>query len=349
MRFPPVRLFIFFAAGVIGVWFVGSLRADIVETTNGARLLGQVVKVTHGKVYLRTDYAGTLVIKQKKITRVETGKPFEVRMKNGRRLHGRISGKSRDLQVVIGSGAVRTTLDRLSAAWPAGKRVPVGIRPDYQWTYEVSVNLNGKTGNHNQLGAAYGAKATLTRLKDTLVLRTNYDRQVTDSVTSADQFRAGADYTNNYSQRNSWYMRDVGGYDRVRDVSAYDTAAVGAGYDFIRSDHQVLTGRSGLAYRYENYTDPENPDLSSVGVDLGLDYTLPMNDARLTARLAVVPTFESVTNVHVTQETDLDLPLAKSPWKLRLGLSNDYASRPANQVKKLDTTYFASFVLSWRH
>lgn len=331
------------------VWLSGgALRADVVETKNGAHLVGQVKKIAGGKVYLGTDFAGTIAIRQDQIVRLETDKPVVVRLKSGQRLHGRLSGRKGTVDVAGAAGPVHTSVEKIAASWPAGKPRPAGIKPARQWSYELTVDLNGKSGNHNQIGAAYGAKATLTRLKDTLVLRTSYNRQVTDKVKSADQFDAGIDYTNNYSAKNSWYARDVGGFDRVRDVSAYDTAAVGAGYDFIRSVHQVFTGRTGIAYRYENYTDPENPDLSSVGIDLGLNYTLHLPNALLKSRLAVVPTFQSMTNVGITQETDLDVPISKSMWKVRLGISNNYASRPAVGLKKLDTIYFARLVLDWR-
>src|SRR5438552_18524390 len=39
-------------------------RADIVETKNGSRLVGSVTQIENGKIHLKTDYAGDLVIKQ---------------------------------------------------------------------------------------------------------------------------------------------------------------------------------------------------------------------------------------------------------------------------------------------
>ncbi len=348
MRFASARL-VTVAWVFLALILAIPLRADVITTRSGARLVGWVAKITKDKVYMTTSYAGVLVILRRQIASLQTEAPMIVRLKSGRHLTGRLSA-SGDRILVSGSagGAVPTTLGEIAASWPKGKPLPSGIRPDHQWTYEVSVDLNGKSGNRSQLGAAYGATATLTRPRDTLVLATNYNHQVTDQAVSADQFKAGIDYTNNYTDRNSWYARDVGGYDRIRDVSGYDTAATGAGYDFIRDVRQILTARTGVAYRYENYTDPATPDLRSVGLDLGLNYQLHLSDAQLTSRIAIVPTFESNTNLHITHETDLDLPLAASAWKLRVGVANDFSSRPADQVRRLDTTYFARLVLSWR-
>ena len=41
-----------------------SAFADTVETKNGSKLVGTITKIDGGDVYLKTDYAGDLVIKQ---------------------------------------------------------------------------------------------------------------------------------------------------------------------------------------------------------------------------------------------------------------------------------------------
>ena len=324
------------------------MRADVVETSDGTHLVGHVTKIADGKVYVDTDFAGPVAILQTHIVRLETEAPVAVRLVTGQRYDGRLSGTNGQIQVAAATGPVSTTVSEIAATWAAGAPDPQSIKPAAHWAYEVSVDLNGKSGNHNQLGTAYGARATLTRLKDTLVLSTNYNRQITDGVKSADQFKAGADYSDNYSEKKSWYARDEGGYDRIKDLSAYNLAAVGAGYDFIKQVHQTLTGRVGLAFRYEDYTDPATRNTRSISLDLGLNHRLQLDNALLTTRLAVVPALEDLTDVRIAQETDCDIPLSKSAWKLRLGVSNDYTSRPADDVRKLDTTYFGRLVLSWK-
>jgi hypothetical protein len=44
----------------------------------------------------------------------------------------------------------------------------------------------------------------------------------------------------------------------------------------------------------------------------------------------------------------LELPIASTQWKLRVGVANDYNSQPGRGVDKLDTTYFTRLVLSWK-
>ena len=42
------------------------------------------------------------------------------------------------------------------------------------------------------------------------------------------------------------------------------------------------------------------------------------------------------------------MPLAGGDrWKVQLGMSNDYTSRPNGDLEKMDTTYFTRFLLEW--
>ena len=44
----------------------------------------------------------------------------------------------------------------------------------------------------------------------------------------------------------------------------------------------------------------------------------------------------------------LELPTANPAWKLRLGVNNDYNSKPGKGVDKMDTGYFTRLVLNWK-
>lgn len=321
-----------------------SLRADVIETKNGTRLVGRVTGIKDGKVHVNTDFAGPIVVAQSKVVRITTDRPVAVRLVDGKRYDGRLVSAHGALQVATTTGLVETTVARIAASWKAGAPEPGTVPPHYHWTYEASVNITGKNGNHSQFGSAYGITATLKRKRDTLVLSSNYNRQTTDGVKSADQFRAGADYSDNFARGESWYARDTIGFDRVKELSLYNTAAIGGGYDVIKQPHQTLTLRAGLAHRYEKYEDNVAPSISALGLDLELNHVLKLSNSLLTTHISVVPAFEKFRNFIITQETDFDVPLAKSRWKVRLGFSDNYVSEPPPGIKKLDTTYYGSLV-----
>jgi putative salt-induced outer membrane protein YdiY len=327
----------------------GRLGADVVEIKNGARIIGQVSKIEGGSVVVVTDYAGTITIKQSEVSMISTDAPVAVRFANGTRIDGTMATAGEG-KVKVGNseGAFTAEISKVAASWAAGGRDPQIVALERGWAYESAVDASGKSGNRSQLGTALSLRATLAGAKDKLQFYTAYDRQVTDAQKSADQFKAGSDYQSNFSGKSSWYVRDEGGFDRIKDVELYNVAAVGMGYDLVKAPKQMLTGRFGLSFRYEGYKNPTTVDVKSAGLDFGFSHRFELGDSLIINRLAIVPAFQDIGNFRLTHESFYELPMSKPSWKLRLGLSNDYNSKPGRGVEKMDTGYFTRLVLSWK-
>ncbi len=324
------------------------LSADVVETKNGSRLVGKVTAIGGGSVTLSTDYAGALTIKQSDVVAITTDAPVAVRLASGTRIDGKVATTGGALTVTGADGVITTSVDKVAASWATGGKDPAIAALERGWAYEAAVDVSGKTGNKEQLGTGFSFRATLAGSQDTLQFYSAYDRQVSDGVKSADQFKAGLDYANNFSGRKSWYVRDEAGFDRVKDIELYNVAGAGLGYDFIKEAKQTLTGRAGLSFRYAGYKNPVTQDVKSAGMDFGLTHKLQMENSILRNSLTYVPAFDDVAVYVITHESSLELPLLSTQWKLRMGVANDYNSKPGRGVERLDTTYFTRLVLSWK-
>ena len=327
---------------------LGVARADVVQTKSGARLVGTITKIDGGVIFLKTDYAGDLTIKQSEVTGLSTDAPVVVRLASGTKLEGKVTTDNGAMKITGADGELTTRVEKVAATWAPGATDPEVAALQRHWPYAAAVDMTGKTGNSEQLGTQVSGRAVLKTTQDTLQFYTAYNRQVSEGVKSADQFKAGVDYQNNFSGRRSWYVRDEGGFDRVKDIDLYNVAAAGVGYDFIKKAKHTFTGRIGLSYRYEGYRNPATDDVSSAGLDIGLNHEYEFGDSRLVNRLAIVPTFEDFSNFRLTHESYYEVPLAAPFWKLRLGISNDYNSKPGAGVEKLDTMYFTRLVLTWQ-
>ncbi len=323
--------------------------ADTVDTKSGAHLTGTITKIDSGTVYLHTDYASDLTIKQSEVTAFATDEPIAVRLASGTRLDGKVgTAPGGALQIAGPDGTLTTDVPRIAATWEAGAEDPAMVALHRHWTYEAAVDVNGKTGNHEQLGTEASFRAVLKTPQDELQFYSGYNRQVTDHQKSADQLKVGSDYAAHFSERNSWYVRDEGGFDRVKDTVFYDVAAAGFGYDFIKQPKHTLTGRAGLSYRFDDYKNPATADVNSLGADFELNHEWVFRISRLVNQLTYVPAFENLNNFVISHESFYEIPLANPAWKLRLGVSNDYDSKPGAGVKKLDTTYFTRLLLDWQ-
>ncbi len=322
------------------------LSADSVDTKSGARIIGKITKIDAGSVVVETDYAGTVTIKQSQVASLSTDAPIAVRLASGTRYDGRLSsGAGGSVQIAGPDGNITTSVDKLAASWTAGAVDPL---MDRHWVYEASADITGKTGNKEQIGTTGDFRAALKTAQELLQFYAGYNRQISDGLKAADQLKIGIDYSNNFAGRYSWYARDEGGFDRVKDVELYNVAAAGLGFDIIKEPKRTLTGRAGLSFRYEGYKSPLAEDVKSMGMDFGLNNDMEFGDSRLVTRISYVPAFEDIGIYKLTHETYYQIPLANPNWKLRMGISNDYNSRPPRGFERLDTAYFTRLVLNWQ-
>ncbi|HEY1108721.1 MAG TPA: DUF481 domain-containing protein, partial [Opitutaceae bacterium] len=287
--------------------------------------------------------------KQSEVATLSTDTAVAVRLASGTRMDGKVTGASDGtLQIVGSDGTITTTVGKVASTWTAGGKDPEIAAMERSWAYEAAVDVTGKNGNKDQLGTAASIRATLKTKQDTLQFYSAYDRQETDNLKSADQFKAGVDYQNNFKGRSSWYVRDEGGFDRVKDIELYNVAGAGFGYDIIKEAKHILTTRAGLSYRYEGYRNPLTEDVKSAGLDFGLVHELTLTNSKLVNRLSYVPAFDDFANYRANHESYFEIPLTAPSWKMRFGVANDYNSQPGLGVKKMDTSFFARLVLNWR-
>ncbi len=324
------------------------LSADVVETANGARIVGKITKIHGGVVTLETDYAGEINVKQVLVTKITTDHPVSVRFADGSGIVGVISSPAADRLRITGTAkSIDSPVGNLSATWSAAEEDPDVVALRRKWNYEAAADVTGRSGTNSSLGTSYEFRAKLVGPLDTFQYYTAYNRQETQGAISADQFKAGADYADNFAAATSWYARDEAGFDRVNDIKLYDVAASGLGYDFIKQKDQTFTGRVGISYRYDEYSTPDTPALSSTGADFELQYLLKTKRWQLSDTITFDPAFQDLGNYIITHEFAFEIPISKALWKLSTGVTNNYNSRPVGGVDKLDTLYFTRLVLSW--
>lgn len=324
------------------------LSADVIQTSDGSRIVGKITKIDSGSVYVTTTYAGDIVIKQKEVTSLTTDSPISLRLDSGTRMTGQVATEqSGAVRVTNPEGAVTTSMDQVAAAWTPGTMDPQLAALQRHWAYEASADINGTTGNSNQLGTQGSLTAKLVTPTDELDLYTAYNRQVTNGEQSADQFKAGVDYSNHFDTRTSWFVKDEAGFDRVMDERFYETAAAGIGYDLIKTTPETLTFRGGLAYRYDQYYNPATPTVDSPAADFELEHDYKTETWELHNDLTFVPAFNDFHDQMATQDSWFQIPLKDPRWKLRSGVSNEYNSEPGPGIKKLDTTYFTQLILDF--
>lgn len=323
---------------------VAAASGDVITTKDGAKLVGTIKGINAGSITFDTSYAGTLTIKQSEVVGLTTSQPDSLRLASGTRIDGTVTTAPNGAVTIVGTeGTLTTTIDKLTMLWPAGSHDPLAG----QWFFEVTANIQGTTGNSHSLDTGGGFRAQWVAPHDVLKFNVNYDRAVSDGVQSANQFHAGVDYAYVFSGDNQWFVRDEAGFDRLLDERYEDIAAAGYGFDFIKTDNDVLLGRVGISYRYDDYYNPASPTVSSAGGDLELGHDFKGKKVEVSNTISFVPAFDQFSNFLLHHDSYVQVPLLNTSLKFRAGITNDYNSKPGPGIDKMDTLYYLRLVLDF--
>ncbi|MDF1613881.1 DUF481 domain-containing protein [Desulfurivibrio dismutans] len=217
-----------------------------------------------------------------------------------------------------------------------------------RWLYEAELDLVGKEGNTREFGLGGGLTATLKGTDDALKLITEYERRKTDGEKTTDRMLGAADYESFPSKYLGWYVRTALEKDVIDRIRWRSTSGTGLSYRLLNREHHTLVARSGIGYRYTRYDNELGSD-SDPTMDLGLVHRYEFGRQwSLRNELTYSPSLADFGDYRVFHDSALEIPVGTGDfWKLRMGVRNDYESRPVVE-ERLDTTYYTRLVLSWQ-
>lgn len=331
-----------------------AVRADRIELVDGSVINGQLLYAEDGRFFVETAFAGSISIDQAKVRTFSTDAPINVGLASGSSVLGRVESGGAGVTVVAANARIEATPATIANIWLVGKDSPdvrklkeAAEKARRKWAYEAAVAIAGRTGVSEKFGANLALKATLASEFDKLVFSLATERAQDNGVDTADRQFGGVDYSAFFSALNVWYARTSLEKDRIKNLDLRSSSAFGVGRKLIKTEVQDLEARAGLSYIYETYLD--GTSFESPGADLALLHTYQFTNAKMANSLSYTPAFEDFANYRLKHESSLEMPIAASQWKLRVGVTNEYLSIPPSGVsEKLDTTYFTSLILNWQ-
>ena len=325
----------------------GAPRADVVTTSDGARLVGTVQKITPKQLELKTSYAGVLTVTMDQITEVTTQAPITTRFSDDTTVTG-VTHVTPDKNVVVSGTNLQSVvpLGQLKASWLPGATPPPesGYDPR-RWVYTLGVDVTGKRGNTDESNNRFSGELALVTRRDELKMYGSYEKDKTDGNTTADESILGASYTAYGAGIWGWYVRGELERDQFEDIDLRSTVAGGLSLRPLNSDTQMLKLFSGIGYRHEDYKSDVDSD-NSTTLDFGLNHRWVVKPwLTMLNNLTYEPAIDDFSNYRLTQDSALELPIGASRWLIRLGVSNDYNSDPAPGFDDLDTTYYTRVLI----
>lgn len=330
--------------------------ADVVQTNDGSRLVGEIAQISGGVLYLETAYAGNLEIPMAEVATFSSDEAETVRLADGNVAVGPVSGSSNgSISIATAGGTVSASTSDVTATWTPGDVDPDVLAQQAElqsqmrkWAYEAAVGISGKSGNTDSQDILAALGATLEGPRDRLNLYASYRYSESDGLTTDDELIGGMSYTSYFSEHYGWYVRQELERDEFESIEFRSTSAAGLNYRPINEDTLSLELTAGLALRYESYGFGQTGNESLPGLDFGLKHYWKFAEwGEMNNSITYNPAFEDFGNYRVDQFSSIDLPLGTADyWKFRVSLQNQYNSSAIDE--KLDTTYALSLLLNWK-
>jgi len=339
--------------GLAGLLLVVTAAADQVELTDGSVIKGRITAVEAGKLKIETAFVGTVTIELAHVKTFATDDPVNVSVAGAPAVVGQVTTAGAGVLLHGGDAPRELEPAQVTALWRQGAESPGekiarerAEKAKRKWAYEATVAVTGRTGTSDKLNATVGGKATLASEHDRLILAATAERAEDNGVETANRQFGGADYSSFYSPDHGWYVRSSLETDKVKALDLRSASALGFTRKVVRTGSENLELRLGGSYTYEAYSN--NTEYESPGLDFTLLNSWTRASAKLNTVLAYLPTFRGSANYRVRHESNLEVPLTASLWKIKVGIANEYQSVPPAGVARFDTTYFTSLLLNWK-
>jgi putative salt-induced outer membrane protein YdiY len=346
---PERRLFVrteITLAVLVIAAFCPPLLADQVTVKNGDRLSGSIVTSDAKTLTLKTDYAGTVVIKWDAVAEIASSQPLYLGSKSGQVIVGPVTTTAGKFEVQTKeSGVIALSKEDVTsirnkdeeAAYQAGiERLRHPGLADL-WTGSLDSGLALVRGNSESTTFNFGLNAVraTTRDKVTFYTTSAFARSKVKGVTAttAQAISGGVRYDLNLSERTFAFGTLDLFNDRFQDLDLRTVLGAGGGYHAVKSTTTTLDLLAGGAFNREFFTTFNR---SSAEVLLGETIThkfLP--STTLNEALFFYPNLSNTGEFRGTLNVGLATRLSKLlSWQVTA--SDNYLSNPAPGKKTND-------------
>src|SRR6185436_6117926 len=325
-----LRLAVF--VGTVGVAYA----QDVVITTTGDRLVGEIKSVEKDVLTMETAYSDAdFKIEWEDIASIESNRQFLVETFDGRRLSGSLRPDP-DKKPVVQIAGTSVPLQEVSAVQPFERTFWARFDTAMDFGYSMTRSNSAK-----QL--SLGANLSYRDERYVDVVFANVFRSSQENAPETQRWDAANDFRRLMGGR--WYVNTTQDFlnSEEQGLNLRMTIGGGGGRYLTRSPSQYLALGGGLAWTNENYTDTTLPAKDSAEAYLGTEFmTEKLKITDLITRFTYYPSLTISDRYRLAYRFDLDFNLP-GDWYFRVGLFDNYDSKPPSGFSKNDYGWSNAF------
>lgn len=336
----------------IALFSYARLSADEIITKNGSRLLGELILFEDGNLTLQTDFAGKIRIPTNEIKSISTENEISVRLEDNRTFESKIL-LSDDSKILIQENQLTPTFEEVRHLWPSSNEDPLVVEMQKKanalvmsWKNSLGFDFMGSSGNTQNFGIGARLDSEYGNKIRNYDMYLSYNNSTKKDQVIVDETKLGIEYDSRFFEQLSWYAKTDLENDRLEELDLRSTSALGLKYSWMNDRTYQLSFRSGLAFRFEEYSVTGQENVDALAMDFGFEYSHNIKDLlSLESDISIIPSVEKLSDYLISKDTALVIPLDKdSNWNLRTGLDGTYNSTPAKSKEELDLKYYMRII-----
>jgi putative salt-induced outer membrane protein YdiY len=309
---------------------------DVVTTTTGDRLVGEIIRVEKDVLTFSTGYSDVdFKIEWDKVVSLESTRQFLIETFDGRRLSGSLKPDPGAKASILVDGT-SVPLAEVSALVPFERNFWSRFDSALDFGYSMT-----RTNSAKQLSLGSNLSYRDEHYYD--VLFANVFRSSQDNAPDTQRWDLGNDFRRFIGSR--WYVNTTQDFlnSEEQGLDLRTTIGGGGGRYLTRSASQYLAVGGGLAWTNEHYTDATLPTKDSAEAYLSTEFmTEKVKITDFITRFTYYPSLTISGRYRLTYRFDLDFNLP-GDWYFRVGFFDNYDSKPPEGFSMNDYGWSNSF------
>lgn len=251
----------------------GMLQADVLNLTDGSRIVGTLEELDATEARLSGTFAGDLEVPRETIVSMETEAPVTAQLADGSYLTGRLQPQPEAglLIHLDGAGGPRPLeLAYLNAVYRQDPLVVQRQELAVQVTGNANVGVTVTSGNSETQNLLFDGRMVTRTKRNRYTLSGEFIEEESDDVVIKQNWTALVKYDHFVSEQWFWFNSATFESDEFADLELRSALAAGLGYQFFETDNRSLSVEVGPSYIDENFETA--PDESFFGSRWALNF-----------------------------------------------------------------------------
>jgi hypothetical protein len=319
--------------------------ADQVVMKNGDRVTGAIVKQDGKTITIKSDNFGVVTAPWDQVVSVQSDKPVNVVLKDGKTVLGTLESSNGKVQVATKDARLELAPGDVAGLRNADEQAAYErlLHPGLLqlWSGSGSLGWAGANGNSKTLTFTTAAHAARVTKTDKISLDFNLIKASAlingKSAGTAQAVRGGIGYDRNFGARMFVNTFNNYEYDKFQGLDLRVVAGGGLGFHAVKSERAVLGLVGGADYTHASFSTPLVRNAAEAY--WGDDYSL-----KFTGSSSLIQSFRMFNNLSDTgsyrMNFDLGISTRLKRWfTWNVGLNDRYLSNPVAGRKANDWMY----------